>query len=193
MSSNKFSFSIAPWKTLNERVEYTTNIFKLLKRDMILEEEKHTGSFFTIDPPDWINVIPLTPANEVVLVEQYRFGIEAPTLELPGGMVDEGEEVVQTAKRELLEETGYRSSEWEYIGAVSSNPAIQTNFTHTYIARNCRPAGEQNLGEHEFIKVHITPLETYLEMVAGGTIHHALVVAATGLFLLKEGFPKKKK
>ena len=134
-----------------------------------------------------MNVIALTPEEEVILVEQYRFGIREPTLEIPGGMVDAPESPLDGAKRELLEETGYVSDRWTRLGKVSSNPAIQNNYTHLYLARDCRFEGAQNPDTHERINVHTVSLDRFLNLVEDGTIHHAIVVAAVARFLLYEG------
>ena len=184
MSSRNFSFSIEPWVTTDEEVKYTTNIFKLLSRSMKIESEDHSATFSILEAPDWINVIPLTPDNEIVLVEQYRYGTEEPTLELPGGMVDPGESPLETSKRELLEETGYAGDECIDLGRVSSNPAIFTNYTYTYLIKNCSKIQEQQLDGNERINVHVMPLEDFLELVNRGEVHHSLVVAAVAKFLL---------
>lgn len=153
---------------------------------MKLESEEREVEFAIVQAPDWMNIIPLTTNNEVVLVEQYRYGVEEPTLELPGGMVDSGEQPDETAKRELLEETGYETGKMEYLGNVSSNPAFLTNRTHMYVAQNCRKIQEQELDGNERINVHVMPLDDFLELVNNGTVHHSLVVAAVAKFLLWE-------
>ncbi|HET8864214.1 MAG TPA: NUDIX hydrolase [Gracilimonas sp.] len=184
MKNRDFKFTIEPWVTTNEELKYTTNIFKLVSRDMKLESEDKEAEFSIVEAPDWMNVIPLTSENEIVLVEQYRYGIEQPTLELPGGMVDPGETHDETAKRELLEETGYAGDTWHYLGNVSSNPAFLTNYTHLHVVENCKKIKEQELDGHERINVHLMPLDDFLEMVKEGTVHHSLVVAAVAKFLL---------
>ena len=184
MNTRDFKFSIEPWVTTKEELKYTTNIFKLLSRDMKLESEDHSATFSIVEAPEWMNVIPLTSENEIVLVEQYRYGIEEPTLELPGGMVDAGETHDETARRELLEETGYAGDTWSYLGKVSSNPAFLTNYTHLYVVQNCQKVQEQQLDGNERINIHTMPLDDFMEMVHEGTVHHSLVVAAVAKYLL---------
>src|ERR1044072_4057891 len=84
--------------------------------------------FYVIEAPDWINIIPLTKDNEVVLIEQYRHGTEVVSLEIPGGMVDPGGEPHATAARELFEETGYEAAEVVFLGKTRPNPPIQDNW-----------------------------------------------------------------
>ncbi len=186
MNKESFKFTIEPWITTAEFLEYTTNIFKVLRRDMKIPSENHQGSFSILVAPDWINVMALTSKNEVVLVEQFRYGIEEATLELVGGVCDPGEEPIEAAKRELLEETGYAGTEYIYLGKVSSNPAIQTNYTHTILIKNCEKVGEQNLDVNERINVHVIPYEQFLEYIRSGEIDHALVVAATAKYMLRD-------
>lgn len=184
--SEQFTFRIEPWSVVEENKEYSTPIFNLLRRKMKLEIDQGTmqGTFYALDAPAWINVIALTQAEEVILVEQYRYGTERPTLEIPGGMVDDGEQPLKAAKRELLEETGYRSKSWESLGRVSANPAIMTNYTHLYVAKNCEFVGSANPDCHERIIVHKKSLDEFLKLVRNGTIHHAIVLAAVARFLL---------
>jgi len=186
MKTPNINFTIEPWVTTAEQVEYTTKIFKVLKRDMRIESENHEATFSILEAPDWINVIALTPENEVVLVEQYRYGTEVPTLELPGGVCDPGETPLETSIRELLEETGFTSDEWVPLGKVSSNPAMLTNFTHTYLAKAVIKTQEQLLDGNERINVHVLPFSEFLDLVKSGAIDHSLVVAAVAKFLLQK-------
>lgn len=187
MSQKNFEFSVKPWSIVRENKEYSTSIFKLLKQRTRLESaaEVLEGNFYILDAPEWVNVMPLTADEEIILVEQYRHGTQEPTLEIPGGMVDGGESPLEGAKRELLEETGYRSDTWKGLGKVSSNPSMMNNYTHMYIARDCEFVGAQNPDEHERIEVHKMVLDDFLSYVEDGTVHHAIVLAAVARYLLK--------
>jgi ADP-ribose pyrophosphatase len=132
--------------------------------------------FYVIEAPDWINVIPLTKENEVVLIEQYRHGTEGISLEIPGGMVDPGEEPRGTAARELFEETGYEAAEVVFLGKTRPNPALQDNWIHTFLARGVEYRREPLNQGTERTRVRLVPLGLIPSLIAEGAIDHALVV-----------------
>jgi 8-oxo-dGTP pyrophosphatase MutT (NUDIX family) len=99
-------------------------------------------AFFSIDSADWVNVVPVTKAGDLVLIRQYRHGAGEVTLEIPGGMVDPGETPSAAAARELLDETGYRAAEPDDIGCSNPNPALFGNHLHTFVARGCERLDE---------------------------------------------------
>jgi len=134
--------------------------------------------FYTIEAPDWVNVIPLTEAGEVLLLRQYRFGIGACTLEIPGGMCDPGETAAEAAARELVEETGHRAGELIDLGWVYPNPALQTNRCHSFLARGLVAIGPPRPDPDEEFELRREPLARVGALIAGGEITHALVVAA---------------
>jgi ADP-ribose pyrophosphatase len=185
MKSQQFQFSKPLWKVLKDTKVFETPIFSLHQVHLLTHKSEEQVPFYVLKAPDWINIIALTAENEVVLVEQYRAGIHEPSLEIPGGMVDDGENHLEAAKRELLEETGYISDSWKIIGKASSNPAILTNFTHLYLAVNCRKVQEQQTDGNEDIKVHVLPLNEFLSLVKEGTVHHSIVLAAVAHYLLQ--------
>lgn len=184
--NHSFKFTKPEWELLKDKKLFETPIFSLHQLELNPAKQQSIHPFYILKAPDWINMIPLTSNNEIILVEQYRVGVDETTLELPGGMVDPGESPLGAAKRELVEETGYISNEWELIGKTSSNPAILNNFTHLYIARNCEYTGSNNPDGSEDIKVHKMPLNDFLDLVRDGTVHHAIVLAAVAQFLLSE-------
>lgn len=135
-------------------------------------------TFYCIDAPDWINVIPLTADDDVLFVRQYRFGTEEFTLEIPGGMCDPGEGPREAALRELREETGYAAGELIELGFVHPNPAIQTNRCHTFLARDLIERGVPTPDGHEAFEQERVPLERVGSLIADREITHALVIAA---------------
>jgi 8-oxo-dGTP pyrophosphatase MutT (NUDIX family) len=140
--------------------------------------------FYRIDAEDWVNIVPLTPDDEVVMVRQYRHGSATQTLEIPGGMVDPGESPAQAAARELLEETGFRASSVEPLGALNPNPALFGNRCHTFLARGAVRAADIANSGHEETAVELVPRRELAARAAAGEIDHALVIA--GLYWFEQ-------
>ncbi|HEY0079385.1 MAG TPA: NUDIX hydrolase [Pyrinomonadaceae bacterium] len=134
--------------------------------------------FYVLEAPDWVNIIPVTKDEQVVLIEQYRHGTEELTLEAPGGMVDEGESAHEAAARELLEETGYASDELILLGRTRPNPAIQNNWIYSFLARGAEFRQTPAFDSTEHVAVRLVPLESIPRLVARGEITHSLVVVS---------------
>lgn len=126
----------------------------------------------------WASVIALTKNNEVVLIKQYRHGVEKVLWEIPGGVVEDGEHPLDGVKRELLEETGYTASEFIEVGQMYPNPAIQTNTMYCYLALGAEKLTTQSLDDGEDIEVYLVPLDELMAMMKRGEFPHALQVAA---------------
>lgn len=125
----------------------------------------------------WANIVALTKNNEVVLVSQYRHGVCDVLLEFPGGVVEDGEDPLDGAKRELLEETGYTSSKLVQVGQIYPNPALQTNTLYCYLALDAEKVSEQSLDAGEDIEVRLMPLDELIEMAKRGEFPHALMTS----------------
>lgn len=172
-----------PWRRTGARRIRRCGIFDLDEVTFEPPDGRPTRPFYVIEAPDWINVIALTSDDEVLLVRQFRFGIEELTLEIPGGMCDPGETPEQAARRELLEETGYEcDGPLEHLGWVHPNPPIQNNRCHTFLARGVTRRGEPRPDESESFEIERVPLTEIAPMFADGRISHALVLAAFTLY-----------
>jgi ADP-ribose pyrophosphatase len=132
--------------------------------------------FSLIDCADWVNIIALTPDDRVVLLRQYRPGADRICLEIPGGMIDPGEDPLAAAQRELVEETGYTAPRWHRLAATRPNPAIQTNTLHSFLAVDAAPTAAQHLDRNEHVAVETRPLADIGRAIRAGAIDHALVV-----------------
>jgi 8-oxo-dGTP pyrophosphatase MutT (NUDIX family) len=164
------------WRQESSEYVVDCRVFRV-RRDLSADPRDGCAhDFYVIEAPDWINVVPLTPRGEVVLIEQYRHGSQEVSLEIPGGMVDPGETPREAAARELLEETGYTESELIFLGKTRPNPAIQNNWIHTYLARSVEFRREPEFAGTEQTVVRLVPLEQIPALIAEGKITHSLVV-----------------
>jgi 8-oxo-dGTP pyrophosphatase MutT (NUDIX family) len=127
---------------------------------------------------DWATVVAVTADRQVVLVRQQRFGIDAVTLETPGGIVEASEKPQQAAARELLEETGYRPTVMESMGWVHPNPALQDNRIHLVLARDAVRVAEPAPDEHESVVVVTMPADELEAALMAGEFRHALSALA---------------
>lgn len=170
---------------MSSRLIHSCGIFDLNRVTFQLPRQDLSAEFYEVEAPDWINIIPLTPAGDVVMVRQYRCGIGEFTLEIPGGMCDPGEDPLMAARREMREESGYDSGEIIPIGWVHPNPAFQNNRCHSFLARNACRAGEPAPDSHEEFELEIVPLDSVPGLIGDGVITHSLVIAAFHLFGLR--------
>jgi ADP-ribose pyrophosphatase len=177
---------LTPWPLKESR---SAGDYKIFKVRSDLRTSPRTGKeheFFVIESVDWCNIVALTPDNQLVMVEQYRQGTNLIELELPGGMIDPGEGPLETAARELREETGYAGDAPESGGFVYANPAIMNNKVHTTIIRNAAKQHDTELDAGEDLITRLVPLADIPKLIHNGTIGHSLMVAALFRFQIEE-------
>ena len=137
-----------------------------------------------LETADWVTVVAVTGDGKIVMVEQYRFGIGELTTEPVAGTVDSGEDSLDAAKRELLEETGFGEGHWRYLGSVQANPAIQNNLCHQWLAEDVLAVKAPTPDAGEAIRVHLMTLDEIKGAIAVGMLRHPL-----GLSALSRVFP----
>jgi 8-oxo-dGTP pyrophosphatase MutT (NUDIX family) len=143
-----------------------------------------------VDCGDGVQVVAETDDGRIVLVEQYRFGVENFSLELPGGGIHSGESAVDAATRELEEETGFCGEFAEQIAEIYPNPAIQTNATHVVLVKNCRKVKDTNFDEFEDLSTSLLTREELADAVAEGKISHCIAIAAIAKYMLLDIQPR---
>ena len=170
------------WALLGEHVRHETPIFNVLGRRYRHPVRGTEREFVVLAASDWVNVVALTADRRIVLVRQFRYGLDDFSLEIPGGVMDPGEDPVTAGLRELQEETGYAGGRARLLGSVNPNPAIQTNRCHFVFVEGAVATGTTEWDTDEEIEVVALPADVVYALARNGGIVHALVLNALMLF-----------
>jgi ADP-ribose pyrophosphatase len=169
--AKKPAIAVAPWQVLDSKYSYRDRWLAVRSDTVRVPNGTILSPYHTIEFPEWVCAIALTPEREVVLIEEYRHGIERLSVELPCGTPDdEHEDVLAAMKRELLEETGYASPEWHALGSSTANTARQNNRVHSFLALDARKVADQELDPGEVIRTHVVAWEKFLTDLAQGRL-----------------------
>jgi 8-oxo-dGTP pyrophosphatase MutT (NUDIX family) len=170
---------IKPWPLLGSRPLGDFRIFQLRSDRKLSPRTGSAHDFFVIECVDWVNVVAVTPDDQLVMVEQFRHGSNTVELEVPGGMIDPGDgSPILAGTRELREETGFEGESVDLIGRVFPNPAIMSNTCFTLLVRDCVRKFETVFDHGEDISTRLVPVREVPDLIASGRIRHSLVVVA---------------
>lgn len=169
---------LKPWQLIRSQAGPDLGLFRL--RYDFLQDRRSAVEIraVVLETPDWVDVVAVTPEGKIVVIDQHRFGMGGLCTEIPAGTVNPGETPEQGAKRELLEEAGYQSSEWRHLGAVQPNPAFHDNLCHQFLARGATKLGSPNPDGSERITVRELTVEQIIAEVRGGQIKISLALLA---------------
>jgi 8-oxo-dGTP pyrophosphatase MutT (NUDIX family) len=166
------------WEIFPKKIIAQTPIVTISAGPVLCERTGRKKDFYLFDFPDWVNVVAITPAKDIVLVHQFRYGSDKVEIEIPGGMFNHGENPVEAGCRELLEETGYAGKNARIIGKVCPNPAIQRNQCYTILVEDAVNITEPRMDDMEDIECSLKSKEDILQYIAAGDINHGLVLNA---------------
>ena len=182
---------IKRWSRRKTRVLQETRILDFCETTELSPYTGKEHNFVFVDSPNWVNLVPITRHDEIVMIRQYRHGSQGVTLEIPGGMVDAGESPGVAAMRECEEETGYSATEVHSLGVLNPNPALFNNALHTYYAFVEESDADAHCSETEVIEVELVAIDRLESLLLDGSIDHALVCATLWRFLgLLNGAPR---
>jgi len=154
------------WKTLSSEYLFDDLWFKVRKDICESPEGKIIDPYYVYEFPEWVTAVALTEDNKVVMVRQYRHAIGEVIIELPGGCVDNTDKnLEESISRELLEETGYSFSSYEYLGKTSPNPSTNNNWMHMFLAKGGKKVSEQHLDGNEEIEVELYTIGELKQML----------------------------
>lgn len=161
---------IKKWKTKKSTEVFKTGWFSIRKDDCLRGDGKRIKDFYTIISPNGAMVVPVTDFREVIMVNQYRQSIKKFSLECPAGFMDKGESFLKTAKRELLEETGYSFKKIKKLGEFYSYSSKLTTKVGIFLATGCRKEGSQKLDGGENLDVEVVPFDRINKLIESGRI-----------------------
>lgn len=141
-----------------------------------------SGDYILAEAPDWVMVIPVI-GNDFLMVKQWRHSSLTLSVEFPGGVCDKGEEPVNSALRELKEETGYVPGKITFLGSAFSNPALFNNKVHIFLAEDLSGTGVQSLDEDELLEYVKVPVDEVIDSYGKDMYQHGLMGTALAFYL----------
>ncbi len=177
------------WKTLSSEYIFNDRWFKVRKEKCETPEGIIVDPYYVYDFPTWVGALPVTEDGKLVMVRQYRHALGETILEIPGGCVDDTDKDFEEAvARELLEETGYIFSSYEYLGRISPNPSTNSNLLHMFLAKGGRKVASQKLDENEVMEVVLLSVDELKQLLRENKIIQSMHVSCILYGLDKLGF-----
>lgn len=175
------------WRTLDSKLAFNHQWFTVRQDKVQLPNGRVLDDYFVWLQGDIALVVPVTPNNEFILVRQYRHAVSDILTEYPAGLVGYQEKPEDAARRELLEETGYSSTDMSQLAVFSENPTKIAGRTFVFIAKNARQVAQPAPDENEDIITIVAPWTEVRAMAIRGEIWATPSVAATFIALAKLG------
>lgn len=165
------------WKVLSSEYVVRDPWMTVRKDSLQLPDGRIKDSYWSLEYPDWINIIAITKDGYFIFERQYRHGLDVVEWEIPAGVIEKGEEPVEAAKRELMEETGFGGGEWEPFMKTCQNPGTCNNITHTFLAHDVERMGRQHFDASEDLDVYLLSEEDVRRILANDEIKQSMMAA----------------
>ena len=162
------------WKKITSKKVFEDRWFKARADACQFPDGRIIDPYYVVELPNWANAVVVTPNNEIVLVKQYRYPVDTVTIELPGGVINDGEDPMVAALRETQEETGYSSSQIQLICKTAPNPAINGNTAYFYLIENAVPTAHTNPDFFEDIEVVLYSKNDFIQLLQQNKIMHGV-------------------
>jgi len=176
------------WRTLSSEYLHKDTWFTIRVDKCETNEGKIVYPYYVYEFPTWVTAVALTEDGKIIMERQYRHAAGLTNYEIPGGCVDDTDATLQDAiARELLEETGYEFSHYEYLGKTSSNPSTNTNWMHMYLATGGKLIAHQQLDHNEEIEVYLFTIDEVKSMLKENQLVQSMHVTALFYALEKLG------
>ncbi len=176
------------WNILTSEYLFNDLWFKVRKDKCVTPQGKIVDPYYVYEFPTWVTAVAITEEGKIILERQYRHALGETCIEIPGGCVDDTDTSFEEAiKRELLEETGYSFSSFEYLGKISANPSTNSNLMHMYLAKGGKKIALQELDHNEEIEIDLVSVEELKQLLRENKIVQAMHVACIMYALEKMG------
>lgn len=175
------------WKVLSSEYIHKDTWLTARKESVQMPGGHIIEPYYVLDYPNWVNTIAITREGEFVLVKQYRHGLRSVNFELCAGMAEKGEEPMESAKRELLEETGYGNGTWSQYMVQSANPSTHSNLNYCFLAVGVEKMQEQHLEDSEDISVHLLSALQVKQLLVENQIMQSLMSAPLWKYFYENG------
>lgn len=176
------------WKVLSTSYVYENKWFHARADSCELPDGRIIEPYFVVELPDFCNTIVVTKDEHIIMVRQYRYPIDQTTYELPGGVIEKGEDPAIAALREMREETGYISNDIEFLYKAAANPALNINTAHFYLVRNAEPSGKDQLDELEDIDVVRFSKTEFIRMLQENKFQHGVQIGGMYAAMIRLGW-----
>lgn len=165
------------WKTIKSEYLFRRPWLTARLDQIALPDGRIIPEYYVLEYPDWVNVIAITRDGQFVMERQFRYAAQMDSIELPCGVAEQGEDPLEAARRELMEETGYGGGTWTKLMTIYANPGSLNNPTHCFLAEGVEKCSAPKLDATEELTVELMSREQVFSLLSNNQLIQALMIA----------------